>query len=69
MLTSSDIRQQFIDYFTSKHEHTFAPSSSVIPHDDNTLLFRVMDTGPGIEVSRQAGIFDPFVHTLEPVDV
>jgi CheY-like chemotaxis protein len=29
--------------------------------DDNTLLFRVMDTGPGIEVSRQAGIFDPFV--------
>ncbi|WP_201596471.1 alanine--tRNA ligase [Psychrobacter fulvigenes] len=35
---SADIRQAFIDYFISK-QHTAVPSSSLIPHNDPTLLF------------------------------
>lgn len=32
------VRNMFINFFTS-HEHTFFPSSPVVPHDDPTLLF------------------------------
>src|ERR1700719_980371 len=39
MLTANEIRQQFLDFFVKKHGHTFIPSSSVVPHDDPTLLF------------------------------
>ncbi len=35
---SADIRKAFIDFFVSK-QHTPVPSSSLIPHNDPTLLF------------------------------
>jgi alanyl-tRNA synthetase len=38
MMTSSDIRNQFINYF-KKNNHTHVASSSLIPENDPTLLF------------------------------
>lgn len=35
---AAKVRDTFLEYFKSK-QHTFVPSSSVIPHDDPTLLF------------------------------
>ena len=37
--TAKRVRDTFIDYFTKQNGHTFVPSSSVIPYEDNTLLF------------------------------
>lgn len=38
---AAKVRQTFIDYFVNQpgFEHTFWPSSGVIPFDDDTLLF------------------------------
>jgi alanyl-tRNA synthetase len=38
MLLTQDIRRQFLQYF-KEHGHAIVPSSSVVPHDDPTLLF------------------------------
>jgi alanyl-tRNA synthetase len=39
MLTSQQIRQQYIDFFVKQHAHAFVASSPVVPHADPTLLF------------------------------
>jgi alanyl-tRNA synthetase len=38
MTTTADIRSFFLEYFTNR-EHTHVPSSSLVPHNDPTLLF------------------------------
>jgi alanyl-tRNA synthetase len=38
MISSQDIRRQFLKYFKEKG-HTLLPSSPVVPHDDPSLLF------------------------------
>lgn len=38
-LSAAEIRQQFMDFFVQKYNHVYVKSSSVIPHDDPTLLF------------------------------
>ncbi|CAJ0955028.1 unnamed protein product, partial [Mesorhabditis belari] len=38
-MTANEVRSTFIDFFREKKEHVYVHSSSVIPHDDPTLLF------------------------------
>jgi alanyl-tRNA synthetase len=38
MMTSAEIRQQFLDFFASK-QHTIVPSAPIVLKDDPTLLF------------------------------
>lgn len=37
-VSGNDVRRAFLDYF-AKHEHTIVPRSSLVPHNDPTLLF------------------------------
>lgn len=37
-LSTAEIRQQFLHFF-EQQQHTIVPSSSLVPHDDPTLLF------------------------------
>lgn len=37
--TAPKARQAFIDFFKNKYEHSFIPSSPVVPHNDPTLQF------------------------------
>uniref|UniRef100_A0A1I8AFG7 Alanine--tRNA ligase n=1 Tax=Steinernema glaseri TaxID=37863 RepID=A0A1I8AFG7_9BILA len=38
-MKGNEVRKAFIDFFREQNEHTYVHSSSVIPHDDPTLLF------------------------------
>ena len=38
MITASDIRRTFLDYF-ARHGHTVVPSSPLVPRNDPTLMF------------------------------
>ncbi len=38
MMTGSEIRQRFIDFFVQK-AHAFIPAAPVVPHEDPTILF------------------------------
>jgi hypothetical protein len=39
IMSASEIRRTFIEFFTEKHGHLYVHSSSTIPLDDPTLLF------------------------------
>lgn len=38
-LSAKQVRDTFINYFIEKRNHEYVHSSSVVPHDDPTLLF------------------------------
>lgn len=38
-LTAKEVRDKFIGFFKTKYQHEYVHSSSVIPHNDPTILF------------------------------
>jgi alanyl-tRNA synthetase len=44
MMTSTQIRQSFLDFFKSK-QHTIVPSSSLMPDSANLLFILLCGTG------------------------
>jgi alanyl-tRNA synthetase len=38
-LTAKQVRERFLGFFKEKYDHEYVHSSSVVPHDDPTLLF------------------------------
>ncbi|KAI6218237.1 Alanine--tRNA ligase [Aphelenchoides fujianensis] len=39
VLSAAEVRRTFVEFFEKEHGHVFFPSSSVIPHDDPSILF------------------------------
>lgn len=46
MLSASDIRRRYIDFFVNKHQHKEIPSASVVPENDPTVLFTTAGMQP-----------------------
>lgn len=62
---AAKVRETFVKYFTEAKpglEHTFWPSSNVIPFEDPTLLFANAVSGPARRALRSA--FNSLVHRL-----
>src|SRR3989339_392040 len=45
-MLSSILRQKFIDFFVTKHNHKEIPSASLIPENDPTVLFTTAGMHP-----------------------
>lgn len=46
MLSASDIRRRYIDFFVKKHQHQEIASASVVPENDPTVLFTTAGMQP-----------------------
>ena len=49
-MKTAEIRRKFLDYF-AKQNHAIEPSSSLVPHNDKTLLFTNSGMVPFKDVS------------------
>ncbi len=63
-MTSDEVRKTFQDYFV-EHGHLIIPSSSLIPHDDPTLL---LTTAGMVQIKPYfLGIEEPPCHRLTSI--